>query len=279
MDQPPENDSRNQQLTIPSGSFPNGRLIMAATTLGDPADIPLRSLAALRDADLVIFEDARAGRQFLKAAGVHREFAVWSEHAEPATHDQFTATLRNRGTVVYMSDQGSPTLADPGQALVAMATQLRASITVIPGPSSIAAALSACPFPVPRFVFTGLLHRDPEERRMELAQFALTRLPLIVIDAPYRLRALLDDAASCLGDGHRAFLALDISGPRESFLSGPLEKLKAAMAAETEKINFVLITEGDPSPRASRDTSGDARGFARGKGQEPRRDRNRARRR
>ena len=49
-----------------------GLLTMAATHLGNAQDIPVRSLDALRGADLLIFEEDKPARSFLKAAGVIR---------------------------------------------------------------------------------------------------------------------------------------------------------------------------------------------------------------
>ena len=45
-----------------------------------------------------------------------------------------------------MSDQGVPTLADPGKHLLDIANELEAETFVIPGPSSITSALAACHF-------------------------------------------------------------------------------------------------------------------------------------
>jgi 16S rRNA (cytidine1402-2'-O)-methyltransferase len=221
-----------------------GQLIMAATSIGDPADIPVRSLVALRESDLVLFEDARMGRQFLKAAGIHRDFLVWSEHAESTALEALASTLKKGGRVVYMSDQGSPTLEDPGMGVLQAAWSLGAKVTVIPGPSSITAALSACPFPVRRFIHAGMLDRDPEQRASELQNLASMGLPLILMDVPYRLKGLLETCISVLGESHEGFLALDISGPRESWQRGSLAKLLQIASALDEKLNFVLVMKG-----------------------------------
>ena len=59
-----------------------GKLILASGPLGDTSDIPPRSLEALKRGDLLVFEEDRMARQFLKAAGVHRDYLRLSEHKQ-----------------------------------------------------------------------------------------------------------------------------------------------------------------------------------------------------
>lgn len=214
---------------------------MASGSLGLDEDIPKRSLEALRTADLVVFEEDRVARTRLKAAGIHRDYLRYSEHQEEATLDAVSAALKQGKTVVYMSDQGTPVLADPGRDLTAIAYQLGARVTTIPGPSSVAAALAACPFDCNRFVCAGFPPRDGRERLDFLTSVAgQARDPIVLLDTPYRLVALLDACVASLGSSRKALLALDISGPQESFLFGDLASLKRR-AGEDDKRNFVLV--------------------------------------
>lgn len=215
-----------------------GKLIMAANSLGQALDIPQRSLLQLREADLLVFEEDRAARQALKAAGIHRDYLRLSEHKEEATLDAVRKALSNSQTVLYMSAQGVPTLADPGRELLTIAYRLGASVNVIPGPSSITAALAACSFLENGFYFIGFLPREEELRRKTLQEFVSAPVPLIILETPYRQAALIESAIEVFGDDRLGLLAEDISGPKESFLEAPLGKL---LRRSEEKLNFVLI--------------------------------------
>lgn len=232
-----------------------GSLIMAAGSLGADEDIPARSLEALRTADLVVFEEDRIARARLKAAGIHRDYQRLTEHREEATLAAVEEALRAGKTVVYMSDQGTPVLADPGRELTAIAYQLGARVTTIPGPSSVTAALAACPFDCNRFHCAGFPPRDGLERRQFLEEVVLeARDPVVLLDTPYRLGALLDACLTVLGSTRKALLALDISGPGEAFLYGNFATLKQR-ATSDEKRNFVLVIEAHRAP-PSRGNSG-----------------------
>ena len=218
-------------------------LIMASNHLGKEEDLPFRSKEALKNSDLVIFEEARPARQALKASQVTREFLLFNEHTQKETLEEVRKALKKGKTVCYMSDQGSPTLCDPGSAIAAIAYELSSPLEVIPGPSSIIAAMSACPFPINSFIFTGLLPRKKEERAEELEKYIKIGKPLITLDAPYRREALLEHFKELLGEKHKALLAIDISGPEEDYIFGSLKEIQKKTKL-LGKVNFVLILEG-----------------------------------
>lgn len=220
-----------------------GTLWLAASSLGDNRDIPNRTLELMRTADLLIFEEDRPARQVLKSAGVHREYLKYNEHGGPAL-DEIGAALKAGKTVVYVSDQGSPTLEDPGTGPLKLARQIGATIKVVPGPSSLTAALSACSFAGKAFYFGGFLPRDTEQRQQEISRIDQLGCPWAVMDTPYRLTALLDSCIAITGPSRLGLLALDISGEQEAFLELPLAALRDHAEKQETKLNFVLIVSG-----------------------------------
>lgn len=220
---------------------------MAATHLGDPRDLPSRSLEALKSADLLIFEEDRPARSFLKAAGIHRDYLKYSEHGQKDTVAACRQALKAGQSVLYMSDQGTPGLSDPGRDLLAVAYELEAKVSVIPGPSSITAAISVCPFDCWAFHFLGFLPRETPTRMAALRAAAAFSRPLVIMDVPYRLKALLAACEQVFGKSRRGFLALDISGTAEDFWLGSFETLQKKAEQLAEKLNFVLIVDGASS--------------------------------
>lgn len=231
-----------------------GTLILASTHIGNLEDTPFRTLLAIHSADLRIFEEDRPARQLFKLirekgmGGDERNTAPlpylkYNEHAPQDTLALLKTSLKEGKTAVYVSDQGCPSLADPGQALSALAYELGARVSVIPGPSAVTAAIAACPFPLASFFFAGFLPREDEKRKRELHKLLSWKVPLIILDTPYRLRAVLESCEAVFGKTRQAFLAIDISGEEEQFLVGNFSAL--IMAAEKiHKKNFVLVVDG-----------------------------------
>ncbi len=229
-----------------------GTLYMLSTHLGNPVDIPVRSLEILRNADLVVFEEDKPGRSFLKAAGIHRDYYKLSEHGQSLTLEEVEKHLKSGKSVAYMSDQGTPNLSDPGRELTSIAYRFGATVKVIPGPSSLTAAIAACPFDCFGFHFLGFLPQHPEARAISLKSARELQRPLIMMDTPYRLKHLVKSCADVLGKDRRGFLAIDISGPQEHFWLGSLEELTNKTKNLTDKVNFILIVEESASAPKNR---------------------------
>ena len=214
---------------------------MASNHIGRPEDIPQRALIALKEADLVIFEEDKPARQTLKAAGIHREYLKFNEHHQQESLDDARAALKTGKTVIYMSDQGSPALADPGRFLNKVAYEAGAKILVIPGPSSVTAALSAAPFDTNRFRYIGFPPREPDRREAFFTKEISSGDCLVLMDTPYRLKALTES----LGKSHpagKALIAIDITGEREQYLYGTFKSLVSKVPQD--KLNFVMVIEG-----------------------------------
>ena len=227
-----------------------GQLILAGNSLGHPNDIPVRTLESIRTADLLVFEEDRGARHCLKAAGVFRDYLRYNEHDQKDTLTAVRKALKRGQTVCYTSDQGMPTIADPGQSLLDIAYQLSAKIQVVPGPSSISTALAACPFLGNRYQYLGFLARDEHERQKEIESLADLVDPIVILDTPYRRKKLLGALLRVLGPERRALLAVDISGAQEAYY---LDKLETMARLDLPKLNFVLIVEGRiPAPQARR---------------------------
>lgn len=220
---------------------PKGLLTMAANSIGLPEDIPLRSLEAVRTADLLIFEEDKPARAVLKAAGIHQSYLKYNEQHQNDTLIELEKTLLEGKSVVYMSDQGCPTLEDPGINILQTARHCKAQIKVIPGPSSLTAALSACPFPSKSFEFHGFPPRDEIERTQFLKNMLGRNKLQVLMDTPYRLKRVIETCATVFTEHCRGFLALDISGPDENYLLGPFSELQKELEGVDKKLNFVLI--------------------------------------
>ena len=63
------------------------------------------------------------------------------------------------------------------------------------------AALSVLDVSLDRFFYAGFLPREKNERRNTLKYLRHLRIPLVILDAPYRLGQVLDDLEGVYGGG------------------------------------------------------------------------------
>ncbi len=217
------------------------RIYIVATPIGDPRDITLRALETLRQADVIVCEEQREGGTLMKKLGITpKEIVTLNEHNEAERAPELIQRVLLSGeSLALITDCGTPVFSDPGAALISQAVQMGVQVIPVPGASSLMAALSVLDFKPERFVFAGFLSRVPEERRRELARYRTLRIPVVLMDTPYRLFALLQDVASTFGKGHMVTVAADLTQPREKIYRGTVAEVLQQVAER--KAEFILI--------------------------------------
>ena len=216
------------------------RLYIVATPIGNPRDITLRAMDILQEVDAIICEEQREGSTLLKKLGIQKEIILVNEHNEPEMCPLIAQRmLLQNHSLALISDCGTPVFADPGAALIAHLSSMGIPIVPIPGPSSLMAALSVLDFKLERFFYAGFLPRDKEERRKALKYLRSLRLPIVIMDAPYRLVPVLDDVSTAFGDNAPATLCIDLTLPGEGVLRGTIKEISRRVTQR--KGEFVLI--------------------------------------
>jgi len=221
-----------------------GKLYIVATPIGNPQDITLRAINILGSVDAVICEERRTGSTLLKKLGVTaKEILPLNEHNEPLEASRIVMRMVNGESFALISDAGTPVFSDPGAELIRQSVMYEVETVPIPGPSSLIAALSVLDFKLDRFIFAGFLSRSPEQRRKELQRLRALHMPVVLLDTPYRLNALLDDIKKVFGINKRLTLAFDLTLPGEMICRGTPDEIKNRVG--TRKGEFVLIIQGE----------------------------------
>ncbi len=219
-------------------------LVIVSTPIGNPADISPRALQLLRQANAVVCEERRQGAALLRQFGIENTIIDLNEHSERERIPELLARLKQGETLALISDHGTPLLADPGSALVEQAIAANVPVSAAPGASSLLAALVVSGLPMDRFRFVGLLPAKREQRRQALAKLRDERDTWVVVDAPYRLAALLDDVRAVLGARRRMAVACDLTMPSEKIVRGTTDQVVAHFRQKPFKGEFVVVVAG-----------------------------------
>ncbi len=221
-----------------------GKLYIVATPIGNLDDITLRAINTLKSADAVICEEMRQGSTLLKKLEIQpKELINLNEHNEKQDAMSFIVRLAQGQNLALISDCGTPVFADPGAHLIRQVTEAGFEAVPIPGPSSLMAALSVLDTNLEKFVFGGFLPRDPDKRRQELIRLRNFRMPVVLMDTPYRLGALLDDIAKTFGKGQNVTLAVDLTLNSENIYRGSAAEVRQKIGAR--KGEFILIVHSN----------------------------------
>ncbi len=235
-------------------------LHVVATPIGNLRDISLRALATLAAADVVLAEDTRVTKVLLAHYGISTPLIAYHEHNAAEMRPKVLARLAAGGKLALVSDAGTPMVSDPGYRLVEDAVKAGFSITGVPGPSAVLAALVVAGLPTDRFFFEGFLPPRTAARRARLTELGTIPATLVLFESPRRLAEMLADAAAMLG-GRPAAVARELTKMHETVRRGALTDL-AKMYAEGETARgeiVVLIGAGNGAQSADTEDLVDAK--------------------
>jgi 16S rRNA (cytidine1402-2'-O)-methyltransferase len=207
----------------------------------------------MADADLVCCEDTRRTRALLTHAGVTGvRLLSLHAHNEAARIPEVLARLVAGETVAVVSDAGTPGISDPGARLVAAAVDAGVTVTAVPGPNAVLAALVVSGLPAERFCFEGFLPRRGPERRRRLESVAGEERTSVFYEAPGRLAATLAELAATCGPGRRVVVARELTKIHEEVWRGTLADAAAEFGAR-DVLGEVVVVVAGAAPAAPAD--------------------------
>jgi 16S rRNA (cytidine1402-2'-O)-methyltransferase len=224
-------------------------LYIVATPIGNLRDITLRALDVLAATDLIACEDTRITRRLIDHYGITTPLTPYHEHNAAAARPKLLTRLAEGASLALVSDAGTPLISDPGFKLVRAARDAGHTVTALPGPSAVLAALSICGLPTDHFFFAGFLPSKPLQRRARIAE--LKRLPatLVLYEGGSRIAACLADLAAELGP-RAAALCRELTKLHEEVRRGDLNALAAHYAGDAETRGEFVIVVAPPEQLA-----------------------------
>ncbi len=225
-----------------------GVLYVVATPIGNLEDITVRAARTLAEVDLIACEDTRQTRKLLDHLGCSTPMVSYHDHNERDRTETLADTLRSGKSVALVTDAGTPLVSDPGYRLVEVCRQSGITVTPIPGPSAMLAALSASGLPTDAVYFGGFLTPKSGQRRKALEALRPLEATIVLFEAPHRILELLEDVQKVMGE-RRVVAAREITKKYEEFLSGTVSEVRAVLAGrESIKGEFTLLIAKSEQP-------------------------------
>jgi len=217
------------------------RLYVVATPIGNLEDVSARALRVLGEVSAIAAEDTRVTSRLLARHGIRKPFISYRAPVERRGLPRVIAAL-DEGDVALVSDAGTPTLSDPGQALVTAAWAAGHTVVPVPGPSSVTAALSIAGYGGPGFTFLGYLPRKPGEMRRLLATLAADPRPAVAFESPYRITKSLALISETLPE-RSITVTRELTKLHEEVLRGTAAEVLTALG-ERARGEFTLVISG-----------------------------------
>jgi 16S rRNA (cytidine1402-2'-O)-methyltransferase len=238
-------DPAAEETVDPVGGAEPGSLYVVATPLGNLRDLTFRAKEVLGAVDRIYAEDTRVTATLLAHIGVATRPVALHAHIEASRTEDVLAALGKGDSVALVSDAGTPAISDPGARVVRAAHEAGRAVIPVPGPSALAAAVSAAGLEAERFVFVGFLPTRAKARRELLDVFGALPAAIVFFEAPHRVRATVASLARALDPLRTLVVAREISKRFEEIARIDLAGAGAWFAADPnrERGEFVLIVD------------------------------------
>lgn len=228
----------------------SGTLFVVGTPIGNLGDITLRAIEILKTVDVVAAEDTRRTRALLSHLGITgKQLVCLDAHATDGTLTHLLGLLSAGTEIALVTDAGTPSVSDPGTALVQRCHSENLRVVPIPGPSAVTAAIAASGLVDLGFSFVGFLPRKGEKRKKALENAARSEPAVVLFESPNRISALLSDLAQ-VAPGRELCVARELTKKFEEISVKPVEEW-AALDREY-KGELTLVLAGNKSAALDR---------------------------
>ncbi|MBZ0128819.1 MAG: 16S rRNA (cytidine(1402)-2'-O)-methyltransferase [Rhodobacteraceae bacterium] len=245
--------NRNELLTDRPQSL-DSALYFVATPIGTARDITLRALDILATADILAAEDTRNTRRLMDIHGIAlngRPLIAYHDHNGPAQRPRLIRALHEGKSVAYVSDAGTPLIADPGFALAREAIAKGLEVRTAPGASALLAALSVAGLPTDQFFFAGFLPTKSNARRNALATLLDVPGTLVFFESGKRIGKSLGNMCEVFGGDRQAAVCRELTKRFEEVRRGTLGDLAAEYDGASPKGEIVVLV--GPAPERAAD--------------------------
>jgi len=220
-----------------------GTLFIISTPIGNLEDITLRALRILKEVDYVLCEDTRVTGKLLHHHSIKAKMKRYDAHTSTHTHDTVLEDLSDGKQIALVSDAGTPGISDPGVLLVERARKAGARIEVIPGASSVTAAVSIAGIAGNQFTFLGFIPHK-KGRETFIKNLPNHAQPAVFLESTHRILKLLNSVEKELPTA-KVYLARELTKLHEELLIGTATELLTIFEANPvkQKGEFVVLVE------------------------------------
>lgn len=229
-----------------------GTLYMLPVPLAEEAvdTIPARNIEIVHRLRIFIAEKARTCRRYIKSTNPPYAISDLDIRELPRKNEQMhleklLLPLLEGESVGFMSEAGSPGIADPGTRIAAFCHHHNIPVVPHVGPSSILLALTASGLNGQQFCFHGYLppKRDALKKKLLQLEQQVQRSgeTQIFIETPYRNLQMIECALESLHAQTKFCIAADLTGKGEWVKMAAVSNWKSIQFPNLHKVPVIYL--------------------------------------
>ena len=235
-----------QLAGLESQTLPDSTLYIVGLPIGNAADITLRALWVLAEADVIAAEDTRETKKLLERFSISVPTVSVREHNEVAQSHMIIEHLQKGEKVAMVTDAGTPAVSDPGARLVREVLRTGFKVMPIPGASAVITALSAAGLEPAGFHFVGFLPPQAKARRESLSSLLGQKESFVLYEAPHRIKEVLKDLSQLAHPQRRVVVARELTKKFETFTVLTAAELLTWAQEHEPRGEYVILVDVEP---------------------------------
>lgn len=217
---------------------------MVATPIGNLEDITYRAVRILGEVDMIACEDTRVSARLLSRYEISKPLVAIHQHSSDSSVSRIVDVLKNGKSVAYISDAGTPGLADPGNRLVSRVIEEGIVVDPIPGVSALLAIISIAGIDTQTFCFRAFPPHK-KGRQTFFRAVSASEDPVVFFLSVHRVvkdLALLGE----LSPDRQLVIGRELTKMYETIYRGTVSELHAHFVEYPQEIKgeFVVFVEG-----------------------------------
>lgn len=217
------------------------KLHIVSTPIGNYEDITLRAIKVLKEVDFIICEEFKEARRLLSQYQIEKELVSHNEHNEEESSQEIISRLKKGETAALISDCGTPLFSDPGKYLIQNCISEKIELIPVPGANSLLPALVGSGFSLDKFYYAGWLSPKTEIRKKELNRLKTIKELIVIMETPYRLKAILTDLEKIFSPATHICVSFDMTLATERYYRGTIPTILKTVEEQKLKGEFVLL--------------------------------------
>lgn len=219
-----------------------GILNLVSTPIGDYSDMTLRAVRTLQESDKIYCEEFKEGSRLLRFFNIKKELSDLNEHNETESSEELFMELLQGKNISIITDCGTPLFSDPGKIILNKCIDAGIKTEFLGGANSLLSAIVLSGFDISRFFYYGFLSPKAELRKQQLKEFIHSERVSVLLDAPYRLKAVLKDIGEIFEE-RKVFVAFNVTQDSEKKFRGSASDILNEIGDENLKGEFVIIID------------------------------------
>ncbi|MBI4714181.1 16S rRNA (cytidine(1402)-2'-O)-methyltransferase [Candidatus Uhrbacteria bacterium] len=224
-------------------------LFVIATPIGNLKDLSERAKTTLASVHTVLCEDTRNTRKLFTSISLPGSekgpyLMSFHQHSDDTKVKTVIELLEQGHDLALVTDAGTPGISDPGGKLIeALVKHFGSTLTIspIPGPSAVVAALSVSGFPTDEFVFLGFPPNKKGRQKFfdQLSEFDMT---IVFYESTHRILKTLDEIKKRFPD-RQLVVCRELTKLHETIYRGTAGEVTEKLKTSSIKGEFVIINK------------------------------------